>query len=348
MNKTLYISRGISGVGKSFEIKKYVPKEHIFSTDDFWGPNYDFNPSLLGHAHTWNQQRTKEAMEQGISPLGVDNTSLTWKEIKPYAKLAKLHGYEIEYVESTSPWWLDMKSRYPWNTDDIEEFAAVLDKKNQHGVPIETLKRMLQRWTPTNQLPQQVVETFKNYFIFKEILTESFSDNAYVFDLDQTILETDAQIIVKDENNNIIKKLTPAEYNTYQKQPGEKFDFSEFESPELFHQTATPIKYFKVIKNISDAIKEKRSNSFIYILTARGTKVKNAIYGYLKDRGVEVRPIEIHTIGDTQEKPIADKKKEVLQQIRDKHIGKVIFFDDDQKNVELAQQVHGVEARLVK
>lgn len=183
---------------------------------------------------------------------------------------------------------------------------------------------------------------FKDYY-----LLESFNDNAYVFDVDDTLVTTGAKIIVKDSTGNIIKKLTPAEYNTYHKAPNEEFDFSEFQSGDIFRKTAQPTEYFKVIKTISDAIKNKRSNSYIYILTARGSAIKDTIYNYLKDKDIEVRPIDISTIGDKTNENIAERKKQVLQKIRNKHIGKVLFFDDDEKNIQLAKQVKGVETRLV-
>lgn len=184
---------------------------------------------------------------------------------------------------------------------------------------------------------------FKEYY-----LLESQNDsNAYIFDADDTLFKTAAQIIIRDEEGNIIKKLTPAQYTTYEKQPHEHIDLSEFDLPDIIHQTAKPTKYFKVIQNISNAIKQKRSNSFIYVLTARGNKVKRAIHQFLKDRGVEVRLIDIHTIGDEPNKPISDIKKDVIQKIRDKHIGDVVFFDDDEKNIQMAQQVPGVKTRLV-
>jgi hypothetical protein len=173
-------------------------------------------------------------------------------------------------------------------------------------------------------------------------------NNAYVFDVDDTLVTTDARIIVKDPEGNVINKLTPAEYNTYSKQEGESFDFSEFDSHDIFHGTAKPTKYFKVIKTISDAIKQRRSNSFIYVLTARGNKVKDAIHEYLTRRDIEVRPIEVHTIGDRQDMPISELKKDVLKKIRNKHIGKVVFFDDDHKNIMLANDINGIDTRLIR
>jgi len=183
---------------------------------------------------------------------------------------------------------------------------------------------------------------------FKQYLTESFSDSAYVFDMDDTLVTTGAKILVRDQQGNIQQRLTPAQYNTYIKKPNETLDVSEFRSEDIFQNTAKPTKYFKIIQNVSNAIKRGTSDSHIYILTARGEAVKNVIYKYLKDKGVEVRPIEIHTIGDNNSKSIAELKKDVLQSIRNKHIGEVTFFDDDVKNIQLANQIQGINARLVK
>ena len=183
---------------------------------------------------------------------------------------------------------------------------------------------------------------------FKQYLTESLADNAYVFDMDDTLITTGAKILVRDQQGNIRQRLTPAEYNTYIKKPDETLDVSEFRSEDIFRKTAQPTKYFKVLQNVSNAIKRGSSNSYIYILTARGKAVKDTIYKYLIDRGIEVRPSEIYTIGDDNTKSIAELKREVLQSIRNKHIGEVTFFDDDIKNIQLANQIQGINARLVK
>ena len=127
---------------------------------------------------------------------------------------------------------------------------------------------------------------------FKQYLTESFSDSAYVFDIDDTILTTGAKILVKDQEGNIKQRLTPAEYNTYIKKPDETLDVSEFRSEDIFRKTAQPTKYFKVIETVSNAIKRGTSNSYIYILTARGKVVKDTIYKYLKDKGIETLGVD--------------------------------------------------------
>lgn len=157
--KVLYVARGIPGSGKSYTMKQMVPKENIFSTDDFWGPNYDFNPSKIGFAHNWNQNRVHDATKRGMTPIAVDNTNLTWKEIKPYYKMAKHNGYRVEYVESQSPWWKKISQYFGDPTfkpgsESFDKAVEIFDNKNTHGVPKEVLAKMLMKWTPTNQLPK--------------------------------------------------------------------------------------------------------------------------------------------------------------------------------------------------
>jgi len=182
---------------------------------------------------------------------------------------------------------------------------------------------------------------FKDYYY----LTESFSDNAYIFDLDDTIISTGAKIEVIRDGKKF--ELTPAQWNEFKREPGDKINLGQFDDSNIFFKTAKPTKYFKVIENISNAIKRGASNSYIYILTARGGKIRNTIYDYLKQKGIEVRLPEIYTVGDNTTKTIAELKKDVLRKIRNTHIGNVIFFDDDKKNIELAKQIPGIKTRLV-
>jgi len=182
----------------------------------------------------------------------------------------------------------------------------------------------------------------------RNLLIESFKDSAYLFDLDNTLFNTDAKIIVL-HNGKPVKKLTPEEFNTYQKQNGESFDFSQFDDPDLFMATAKPTYLLKVIKQINDAIEQGRSNSKIYLLTARSAKVKDAVLSTLAKHGVNnIAGYLSASEGTKSGKSIAEVKKEILQKVRAKHMGKVKFFDDDDSNVQLAKSIPGVKAYKAK
>lgn len=149
MEKILYIMRGVPGSGKSTAARILVPQSQIFSTDEFWGPEYNFDIKRLGEAHNWNQQRVKNAMEQGITPIAVDNTNVSSREVKPYVQMAKAHGYEIIFKESVHPIWLRTaeylkdKITHERDLDDVAKFFA---GNTIHKVPQEVIRGMLNRW----------------------------------------------------------------------------------------------------------------------------------------------------------------------------------------------------------
>jgi FMN phosphatase YigB (HAD superfamily) len=178
---------------------------------------------------------------------------------------------------------------------------------------------------------------FKNFF-------ESFTEKAYVFDVDDTLFTTEAKVIVHKPEGEVLE-LTPAEFNTYQKQPGDDMDFSQFQDPELFMKTAKPTKYIKVAQNVSKAAQSGTSNSKLYILTARDSSIEKALTQKLAALGI------IHdgffSAGDTGAPTIAEGKKQILEKIRSMHRGKVTFFDDDEKNIALAKQIPGIHVRQV-
>jgi NEDD4-binding protein 2 len=137
----MYVLRGISGSGKSTLSVQLTTQSDgsrvgsAYSTDDFFVEAatgaYQFDGSRLQEAHTWNQRRVKTALETGISPVVVDNTHTQCWEAQPYVVMAMRFGYEVR-VQEPSTWW----------AKDANELA----RRNQHGVPLEAIQRMLDRW----------------------------------------------------------------------------------------------------------------------------------------------------------------------------------------------------------
>lgn len=134
MNKRLIIMRGVSGSGKSTLAAQLAGDEGvIFSTDNYFMEDgeYRFNPKKLGAAHQWNQTHAREAMKQGHPLVIIDNTNTQAWEVRPYCEAAQEHGYTVEFHEPTTS----------WARDPVE-----LAKRNTHGVPLEAIKRMLDRF----------------------------------------------------------------------------------------------------------------------------------------------------------------------------------------------------------
>ncbi|XP_013923602.1 PREDICTED: NEDD4-binding protein 2-like 2 [Thamnophis sirtalis] len=142
--KRLLILRGLPGSGKttlSHILLGQSCNGIVFSTDDYfhqingcWG----YNVSQLGAAHEWNQNRAKEAMDLGRSPIIIDNTNTQAWEMKPYVKAALEKGYHVEFHEPDT-WW-------KFNPEELE-------KRNKHGVNREKIVQMLERYEYQISMP---------------------------------------------------------------------------------------------------------------------------------------------------------------------------------------------------
>ncbi|KAI2656367.1 NEDD4-binding protein 2-like 2 [Labeo rohita] len=124
---------GVPGSGKSTlgrELLSTGPSGVILSTDDYFFQDnrYEFDSALLGDAHDWNQKRAEQAMLEGRSPIIIDNTNVKAWEMKPYVEMALDNGYRVDFLEPDTRWKYD---------------PAQLEKRNKHGVPRETIAKML-------------------------------------------------------------------------------------------------------------------------------------------------------------------------------------------------------------
>ncbi|XP_052568771.1 NEDD4-binding protein 2-like 2 isoform X4 [Peromyscus californicus insignis] len=73
----------------------------------------------------------KQAIDQGRSPVIIDNTNTQAWEMKPYVEMAIGKGYRVEFHEPET-WW----------KFDPEE----LEKRNKHGVSRKKIAQMLDRY----------------------------------------------------------------------------------------------------------------------------------------------------------------------------------------------------------
>jgi len=141
--KKLFISRGVSGSGKSTMSKQL--SDNVYSTDEYFmrDGKYQFDSKLIGKAHKWNQDRVEDAMNKSLSPIVVDNMNRQFWEMKKYVEMANQYGYEVEFHQPD--WHPDLyTSEGKWNFD-------FLKGKNVHDVPDEMLKRMIDtyQYNPT-------------------------------------------------------------------------------------------------------------------------------------------------------------------------------------------------------
>ena len=158
---------------------------------------------------------------------------------------------------------------------------------------------------------------------------------AFVFDFDDTLAFTDACVLVLGENSSF-RRLTPAEFNRYELQSGERFDFSQFKNPEFILNG----KPTTLIEFVATVFTEGHP---VFILTARSDSVTNAIQQFL--RTFSITATAVHCVGKNTETDIPKAKRQVLLSIIENH-DVVYFYDDDEANVEAAQEI-GVKSYKV-
>ena len=143
--------------------------------------------------------------------------------------------------------------------------------------------------------------------------------SAYITDFDDTLVHTDARVIVIDKDGKR-RELSPAEYAAYEKQTGDEFDYSEFEQLK----NPRPIKkYVDLLKKVID---QKKADKVV-VLTARGhTK---PIAKFLQSQGI-TSGITIAALGDSD--PM-EKARYIEKHIKDGYT-RVAFVDDAPKNVQ--------------
>jgi len=148
---SLFIMRGLPGSGKSFLAQKLRELNEQFtnicSTDNYFmvDGKYLFDRTKLGHYHKLNQENTSFHLKDNISVI-VDNTNITWKEIKTYVDIGVEHKSSIYIVEAATPWAKNPEECF---------------KRNSHGVPLEAITR-----------------TYNN-FASKELVLENMKGNIY-------------------------------------------------------------------------------------------------------------------------------------------------------------------------
>jgi tRNA uridine 5-carbamoylmethylation protein Kti12 len=162
MIKRMILIRGLPGSTKSSIAQEYKKKHKdscfICATDDYWmRPDnlYDFNYELLGRSHLWNQRRVLNIIHKEIDNkfdtiIVVDNTNITFNEMKPYIEICLRYKSKMQIFFE--------EPRVEWKYDVEECF-----RRNTHGVPYATILRMYNQWEDHNTVIQKLT-TLKEKF----------------------------------------------------------------------------------------------------------------------------------------------------------------------------------------
>lgn len=156
-----------------------------------------------------------------------------------------------------------------------------------------------------------------------------------VFDLDDTLVITDAKIKVCDKKSGECFSLTPEEFNEYESNPDHELDFDDFKSLEIMKAGKMIDYYLKIFK---EAYRMKLA---VGIVTARDDQ--KMIYRWLREHvGFKIDKDLIFAVNDPVHKfkgAISDRKKAAFIELMELGYTDFQFYDDDTANLKLVKSL---------
>lgn len=173
---------------------------------------------------------------------------------------------------------------------------------------------------------------------YQQFLTEKkpyHASKIVVFDLDDTLVITDAKIKVYDKDTGDSYSMTPEEFNDYERQPSHEVDFDDFKSLEIMKAGKLIEYYLKIFK---EAYKLKIA---VGIVTARDDR--EMIYKWLKEHiGFRIDKDLIFAVNDPVHRykgSVSDRKKAAFRELIDMGYRDMQFYDDDTANLVLVKSL---------
>lgn len=113
-------------------------RNHIFSADNYFtnvNGEYVYDQTKLSEAHEFTQTNVVRKLRTSWSPIIIDNTNIKLWNMFPFIRLGVQYRYKIIIMEPVTPWATTPKT---------------LTQKNQHNVPKERIRTMMDNYERTN------------------------------------------------------------------------------------------------------------------------------------------------------------------------------------------------------
>lgn len=168
-----------------------------------------------------------------------------------------------------------------------------------------------------------------------------------IFDIDETLFHTKAKVKVV-KGGRVVRELDNQEFNTYERKPGEEYDFGQFKNAEYFRKTSVPVE--KMIDRARKVVKAKGNpHSKAIICTARADfDDKEMFLQTFRDHGIDIDQMHVERAGNLNIDSSAEAKKVVFRKyLNTKNYVKTRLYDDAMSNLkaflDLRSEYPGVE-----
>ncbi len=155
-----------------------------------------------------------------------------------------------------------------------------------------------------------------------------------IFDIDETLFHTKAKVKVV-KGGRVVRELDNQEFNTYERKPGEEYDFGQFKNAEYFRKTSVPVE--KMIDRARKVVKAKGNpHSKAIICTARADfDDKEMFLQTFRDHGIDIDQMHVERAGNLGIDSSAEAKKVVFRKyLNTKNYIKARLYDDAMSNLK--------------
>jgi len=171
---------------------------------------------------------------------------------------------------------------------------------------------------------------------FRSFITEQTRGKGLtIFDIDETLFQTKALVkVMKD--GKVVQSLDNQAFNTYKLKDGEKYDFGEFTSAEIFQNTSIPI--MKMIQKAKAIIRNAViAGSRVIIVTARSDfDDKKKFLDTFRRYGIDIDNVYVERAGNLKLGSSAKNKRFIFHKyLRKGEYERVRFFDDAMSNITM-------------
>ena len=154
-----------------------------------------------------------------------------------------------------------------------------------------------------------------------------------IFDIDETLFHTKAKVRVVKEGK-VVRELDNQQFNTYQRQPGEEYDFDQFRCAKTFHHTSVPV--IRMIEKAKAIVKAKKNpHSRAIICTARSDfDDKHLFLETFRKHGIPIDDMHVERAGNLEIDSSAEAKKVIFRKyLNTKNYVKTRLYDDAMSNL---------------
>lgn len=157
-----------------------------------------------------------------------------------------------------------------------------------------------------------------------------------IFDLDDTLIHSDAKIrVFNSTSNEMVSALSPTQFNYHIPGQAQYLSFEDFDCEKILGRS-------KLYPNMYRSLKRYLANGIpVSIVTARSNK--KIIIDFFKSKNIQLKPSLVYPVSNPNSNftgNISQRKKQAITELISKGYNNITFYDDNIDNLAAASELN--------